>query len=186
MINSYKKYVHSLTHALDAFDWTRLEVLEEAMYQAWQQGKQIFVCGNGGSAGNAGHWANDFIYPVCKTGGRGMKIHALTANPSVVTCLANDLGYEKVFSYQLATFAEAGDLVIVLSGSGNSANIIEVLKQAQKMQVKSFALVGFDGGKSLHLADEVLHFALNDMQVVEDIQEIVCHMLMVSLQERLA
>ena len=93
-------------------------------------GRQVFFCGNGGSAGNAIHLANDFLYGIAKRTGAGLKVPALSANPAVVTCLANDVGYDHIFSEQLAVLAETGDLLIVLSGSGNSPNILRVLEQA--------------------------------------------------------
>ena len=103
---------------------------------------------------------------------------ALSANPAVMTCLANDVGYEHVFSEQLAVQAEAGDLLIVLSGSGNSPNILCALEKAKVMGVKSYAVLGFAGGKSKQLADVAIHFPVDDMQIAEDMQLIVGHMLM--------
>jgi D-sedoheptulose 7-phosphate isomerase len=95
-----------------------------------------------------------------------------------MTCLANDVGYEHVFSEQLAVQAEAGDLLIVLSGSGNSPNILCALEKAKAMGVKSYAVLGFTGGKSKQLADVAIHFPVDDMQIAEDMQLIVGHMLM--------
>jgi D-sedoheptulose 7-phosphate isomerase len=96
----------------------------------------------------------------------------------VLTCLANDLGYESIFSEQLAVQAQAGDLLIALSGSGNSPNIVRVIEQAKVMGVKSYAILGFTGGKCKELADMPIHFPVNDMQIAEDMQLIVGHMMM--------
>jgi D-sedoheptulose 7-phosphate isomerase len=156
-------------------------VLANELAAAWRDGRRVFICGNGGSAANAIHWANDFLYPVAKAGGKGMKMSALPANTSVLTCLANDIGYDNVFAAQLATEAEAGDLLIVLSGSGNSPNVIKALEQAKASKMKSFALLGYSGGACKDLADVVLHFPIDDMQVVEDMQLIVGHMLLQAL-----
>lgn len=138
----------------------------------------MFFCGNGGSAGNAIHLANDFLYGIAKRNGGGLKVMALSDNPAVITCLANDLGYEHIFSEQLAVQAEKGDLLIALSGSGNSPNILRVIEQAKSMGVKSYAVLGFTGGKCKQLADVPIHFSVNDMQIAEDLQIIVGHMLM--------
>jgi D-sedoheptulose 7-phosphate isomerase len=153
-------------------------MLAADMLKCWKNKNRVFLCGNGGSAGNAIHLANDFLYGVAKEHGAGIKVMALSANSAVMSCLANDLGYEHVFSEQLSVQGQSGDLLIALSGSGNSPNIIRVLEQAQSMQVKSYALLGFSGGKSKDLADVAIHFAVDDMQIAEDLQLIVGHMLM--------
>src|SRR5262249_35160870 len=78
----------------------------------WRSGRQVFLCGNGGSAGNASHMANDYLYPVSKTKGSAIRAHALTENPAVLTCLGNDEGYDEIFSFQLAALANKGDLLL--------------------------------------------------------------------------
>jgi len=171
-------YASRLQAILSKADWSGLVPLAQDLYACWLAKKQVFICGNGGSAGNAIHLANDFIYGVAKCTGGGLRIHALSANPAVLTCLANDVGYDRVFSEQLAVQAEPGDLLIVLSGSGNSPNILAVLQQAKAMKVKSYAILGYSGGRSKDLADFVIHFPVDDMQMAEDLQLIVGHMLM--------
>ena len=152
--------------------------LAEELLACWKDGRQVFLAGNGGSAGNAIHLANDFIYPISKQFGAGLKCHALAANAPVLTCLANDEGYEKVFSMQLAVMAQADDVLIVFSGSGNSPNILNALIEARRIGVKSFAVLGFSGGRAKELADHPIHFAIDDMQISEDMQSIVGHMVM--------
>jgi D-sedoheptulose 7-phosphate isomerase len=180
-VSLFNDYAAKLTDALARQDWQNSAVLANELAAAWRDGRRVFICGNGGSAANAIHWANDFLYPIAKSGGKGMKISALPANVSVLTCLANDIGYDKIFAAQLATEAEPGDLLVVLSGSGNSPNIIKALEQAKASKMKSFALLGYSGGACKDLADVVLHFPIDDMQVVEDLQLIVGHMLLQAL-----
>lgn len=163
-----------LTHA----DWSNVEKLAIDMKKCWTHKRQIFICGNGGSAGNAIHLANDYLYGVAKGSGVGIRIHALSSNPAILTCLSNDIGYERIFSEQLAVYGQASDLLIVLSGSGNSANIVNVLEQAHQMHIKSYAILGFTGGLCKELADVAIHFSVDDMQIAEDLQLIVGHMLM--------
>jgi len=170
-----------LAQTLRGQDWQGVTVLANDLAAAWDEGRRVFVCGNGGSAANAIHWANDFLYPIAKSGGKGIKMTALPANASVLTCLANDIGYDNIFSTQLATEGEPGDLLIVLSGSGNSPNIIKALEQARLSKIRSFALLGYSGGQCKDLADVVLHFPIEDMQVVEDLQLVVGHMLLQAL-----
>lgn len=176
--NFFSDYAGRLQAVLAQSDWSPVAQLALDMHACWLAKKQVFICGNGGSAGNAIHLANDFIYGIAKRTGGGLKVHALSANPAVLTCLANDVGYDRIFSEQLAVQAQPEDLLIVLSGSGNSANIISVLQQAKAMKVKSYAVLGYSGGRSKDLADVAIHFPVDDMQLAEDLQLVVGHMLM--------
>lgn len=171
-------YSTRLQEVLATSDWSSVNLLAQDMLRCWQEKRQVFFCGNGGSAGNAVHLANDFLYGIAKKTGGGLKVQALSANSAVMTCLANDVGYESIFSEQLAVQAQAGDLLVALSGSGNSPNIVRVIEQAKAMGVKSYAILGFTGGKCKELADVPIHFPVNDMQISEDLQLIVGHMMM--------
>jgi D-sedoheptulose 7-phosphate isomerase len=171
-------YAEKLSHVLASSDWSNVDQLGKDIRECWLAGRQVFFCGNGGSAGNAIHLANDFLYGIAKRTGAGLKVQALSANQAVMTCLANDVGYDSVYAEQLAVLAEPGDLLVVLSGSGNSSNILRVLDQANSMGVKSCAILGYSGGQCKSLADFSIHFAVDDMQIAEDMQLVVGHMLM--------
>ena len=171
-------YADKLSDLLGSSDWSGVAQLGEDMRECWLAGRQVFFCGNGGSAGNAIHLANDFLYGIAKRTGAGLKVQALSANPAVMTCLANDVGYDYIYSEQLAVLAEPGDLLVVLSGSGNSPNILRVLEQANAIGVKSCAILGYTGGKCKSLANFSIHFPVDDMQIAEDMQLVVGHMLM--------
>src|SRR5262249_43298860 len=121
---------------------------------------------------------NDLFYGITKKRGPGLRVHALPANVGLLTCLANDEGYANIYSAQLATLANPGDVLIALSGSGNSPNILEALNEAKKVGMTSFAILGYSGGKAKGMADYALHFAIDDMQISEDLQVIVGHVLM--------
>ncbi len=177
-MNGFLDYSRRLQAILSEADWTSVEILASELLDCWKAGRQVFLCGNGGSAGNAIHLANDLLYGVSKQKGHALRVAALPANSSVVTCLANDQGYEDIFSHQLAVLAREKDVLIVLSGSGNSPNIVKALEQARQMGMKSFAVLGFTGGKAMHMADVPIHFAVDDMQIAEDMQLIVGHMVM--------
>jgi D-sedoheptulose 7-phosphate isomerase len=174
----FRAYTARLNGVLQELDWAPVAALGAELLDCWQSGRQVFLCGNGGSAGNAVHLANDFLYGISKTPGSGLRVTALPANGSVLTCLANDEGYEQIFSLQLAVLARPGDVVIALSGSGNSPNILRVLEQARTMGVRSYAILGYTGGKAKALADCAIHAAVNDMQIAEDVQMVIGHMLM--------
>lgn len=174
----FAAYSDRLATVLNSFDWAPVERLAEDLCDCWRTGRQVFFAGNGGSAGNATHLANDFIYALSKRQGSGLRAHSLVANPSVVTCLANDEGYDTVFSLQLSVLARKSDVLIVFSGSGNSPNIVKALDEARRLGMTSYAFLGFSGGKAKSLADVPIHFAIDDMQIAEDTQVIVGHMLM--------
>ena len=174
----FESYSKKLQQVLESSDWAPIEELADDIQKCWNEGRRVFLCGNGGSAGNAIHLANDFIYGIAKKTGGGLKAISLSDNSAVITCLANDVGYDYIFSEQLAVQAEENDLLIVLSGSGNSSNIIHAVEQAKKMHVKSFAILGYNGGKCRGIVDVPIHFPVDDMQIAEDLQIIVGHMLM--------
>lgn len=175
-------YLDRLQGCFSADNLAKIENLAKALKVAWIEGRHVFICGNGGSAANAIHIANDFHYGIgtCKQGPlvTGIKIEALNANVSIVTCLANDTGYENIFSQQLMVKAKESDILITLSGSGNSRNILRAIETAQKLKMKSFAIVGFDGGQCRKEADVAIHFPIKDMQIAEDTQLIVGHLCM--------
>jgi len=177
-------YNERLINTLSTADWENVSRLAQDMESCWKRGGHVYICGNGGSAGNAIHIANDFVYGIAKKTGGGLRTTALSANQAVLTCLANDLGYEDVYSEQVALFAKDGDILIVLSGSGNSPNLVKAIQQAKVMGVTTYAILGYSGGKCKELVDVPIHFAVNDMQISEDLQLIVCHMLMQWLYHR--
>lgn len=170
-------YSRRLAAALEACDWDPVTVLADELLDCARTGRQVFLAGNGGSAGNAVHLANDFLYAWSKRQGRGIRVHALPANAAVMSCLANDEGYDEVFSGQLSVQGAKGDVLLVFSGSGNSRNILRALEQARLMGIKSFAVLGFDGGKAKAMCDVPIHLVVGDMQIAEDFQLILGHMI---------
>jgi D-sedoheptulose 7-phosphate isomerase len=177
-LNQIQGYSNKLQGVLAKANWHPVASLATDVIACWKAKGQIFLCGNGGSAGNAIHLANDFIYGVAKESGKGIKVTALSANPAVITCLANDIGYESIYSEQLAVLGNPGDILIALSGSGNSPNIVKAIEKAKQKGVKTYSILGFDGGICKEISDVAIHFDINDMQIAEDLQLIVGHMLM--------
>lgn len=179
-------YQAALCEQIGLLDADMIETLAQHLLDCCNTKKQVFICGNGGSAGNAIHLANDFLYGIDPSGLRSLNVEALPANSSVLTCLGNDIGYDKIFSHQLKVKANPKDVLIVLSGSGNSDNILQALRQAKEIGMVSFAILGFSGGKAKILADFAIHNNINDMQISEDLQIIVGHMLMQFIAKELA
>ncbi len=177
-VDHFHSYIEKLQGVLNSIPKEKVFLLQQLLEKAQKEKKQIFIFGNGGSAGNAMHIANDFIYGASKDIGKGFKINALPSNTSVLTCLANDEGYEEIFVRQLAVLANPGDIVVALSGSGNSENIVKALKWSKENGNPSVAILGFSGGHSFNFADVAIHTPVDDMQISEDIQLVIFHALM--------
>jgi D-sedoheptulose 7-phosphate isomerase len=171
-------YRLSLSEALQLPAMENVPKLGHDLLEAWRHKKTIYLCGNGGSAGNAIHIANDFIYGAGIANGIGLRIEALSSNQAVITCLGNDIGYDKIYSEQLRVKGNPGDILIALSGSGNSPNIISAIEMANKQGMITHAILGFSGGKCKEIAHNPIHFAIDDMQIAEDLQLIICHICM--------
>jgi len=173
----FRNYGMRLTRVIESLDCASLARLAAELKGCWRERRRVFIAGNGGSAGNAVHLANDFLYAMSKRPGSGLCVEALPANPAVLTCLANDEGFDSIFALQLAVQARAGDVLIVFSGSGNSPNILRALKEAKRIGLTTYALLGYSGGAAKSLADTTIHFEIDDMQIAEDMQLITGHML---------
>ena len=171
-------YIGKLARAMAMDAMQQIPILATALRDAWQAGRNIYLCGNGGSAGNAIHMANDFLYGAGTRFGIGMRVEALSANAAVITCLANDLGYDQIFAEQLRVKGNRGDVLVVLSGSGNSPNVVKALQTANSLGMTTFAVLGFSGGQCKELAQHPIHFPMDDMQIAEDIQLIIGHICM--------
>jgi D-sedoheptulose 7-phosphate isomerase len=179
------RYAETLAALLQRFDWQPVVELAERVWQVWQTDRQLFICGNGGSAANALHLANDLLYGVAPSS-RAVRVECLCANPSVLTCLANDTGYENVFALQLRTKAGPGDGLIVFSGSGNSPNVLAAIDRARSLGMWTCGLLGFSGGKARTAVDLPIHFPIDDMEIAEDLQMVVGHSLKRMLMQRIA
>ena len=184
--NAFTQSAFSYLKRLQAcFNKANLEAVEKLaneLQQAWINRRNVYICGNGGSAANAIHIANDLHYGIgaCGAGDKlpGLSVEALSANSGIITCLANDTGYENIYSHQLEVKCQKGDILIALSGSGNSPNIIKALTTANQIGVETFAILAFDGGHCKEVAKTAIHFEINDMQIAEDTQLVVGHLCM--------
>jgi D-sedoheptulose 7-phosphate isomerase len=184
MKSKIQQYIHRLTLVLTGKEMDQIALLGNAFLGAWKAGQTIYFCGNGGSAGNASHLANDFIYGAGKANGLGLRVESLSANTSVLTCLGNDLGYENIYSEQLRVKANPGDILVALSGSGNSPNIVRAIEMANNLGMTTFAILGYSGGICKKIALHPIHFEVDDMQIAEDLQLIVGHICMQWLAEQ--
>ena len=177
-----RDYLDRLNGCFSGVILDQIETMAHDLRATWVEGRQVYICGNGGSAANAMHMANDFHYGIgaCGPGPKipGLRVEALPANAGLITCLANDTGYANIYSHQIEVKGRPGDLLIVLSGSGNSANVVKALETSKRMGLRSYAILAFGGGKCRDLADLPIHFQIDDMQIAEDTQLVVGHLCM--------
>lgn len=154
--------------------------------RARERSATIYIAGNGGSAATASHWANDLGKATKRPSQAPMRVMSLNDNVSWMTALANDEGYERIFTGQLENFAKPGDVLIVISASGNSKNLIDAVELARKRNVTTIALLGFDGGVLKNKVDEYLWLPTEKgaYGVVEGTHSILCHVLTTCLAER--
>jgi D-sedoheptulose 7-phosphate isomerase len=162
--------------------------LVEALYRAFEEKRTIFLIGNGGSAAAASHFGQDLAKGTLSSmsAKRRFRVVPLTDNIGFITALANDEGYESVFEQQLRNLAAAGDVLVAISGSGNSPNVIRAIEYARSIGMRTIGVTGFDGGKLRKLADESVHVPIDDMGMVEALHGVVFHHAMCFLRERLA
>ncbi|MEW5868437.1 MAG: SIS domain-containing protein [Chloroflexota bacterium] len=146
-------YLKRLAETLERISRQQVWQVIDALFQAWQAGRRIYILGNGGSAATASHMANDLNKYTIVEGLPRMKAQALTDNVPLMTAWGNDTAYENIFSQQLINFLEPGDVVIAISASGNSPNVLRALEVARQGQAVTIGLTGDDGGKLKHLVD---------------------------------
>ena len=177
-INDYlSDYAERLTNGLRSVSNVQLLMAEAKILETIQNRGTIYVCGNGGSAAISDHFLCDHSKCIHADTDMRPKIVSLPSSISTITAIANDISYDEIFSHQLKMFADPTDLLIVISASGNSQNIIKALEQADKMGLSTIAFVGFEGGEASGLADILLHVDEKNYGIVEDAHQALMHIL---------
>ena len=149
--------------------------------KCWADQKKIFACGNGGSALTASHHIHEWNKSAYLSTGKPFRGHCLSDNMGLMTAYSNDMSYDDVYSEQLKNMMDSGDLLIVLTGSGNSTNVVRAIEYANESGGVTLAICGYDGGKVKKLAQHSVWVPSFDMQICEDLHFIVGHMVMKSL-----
>lgn len=170
-------YIQGLEETLRDIPLEQIAELGSILYEAYREGRQIFVLGNGGSAAAASHWVCDFNKGINTPNSRRAKFVSLADNTGIVTALGNDISYDEIFAYQLENFAGPGDVVLALSVSGNSPNLLRGLECGKKLGCKTAAIVGDYGGKAGEQADFTLTIPSRNYGIVEDIHLILNHVI---------
>ena len=171
-------YLESEIDILKKLDTEAVQKVVKAFEEAYERESAIYVFGNGGSAGTASHMANDFNKGISEYTEKKFRFQCLNDNIPTMLAVANDIGYDDVFSFQLKNKVKEKDLVIGISGSGNSENVIRALDCAKEQGAITMGIVGYHGGKVADIADIVFHVPLCNMHIVEDVHMILNHMVM--------
>ncbi len=176
-MNFAESYKRDLLEAIERIDLEAVGRAIEWMREARDAGRTIFVCGNGGSASTASHFACDMVKGASYERPRRFRIQALTDSLPTLTAYSNDVNYEAVFVEQLKNFAQPGDVVMAISGSGNSPNVLRAVEYANSIGCKTLALTGRDGGRLGAMAQLNLRVPVPHMGRIEDAHLIICHMI---------
>jgi len=174
-------YIEQHNLVIESFDYQEIENAINLIKETAEKGKRIAVCGNGGSAVAASHYITDWNKMVYSHASLRFNGICLSDNIGLITAYSNDLSYNEVFSEQVKNLMEEGDLLIMLSGSGNSGNVIKAAEIANGMKVITLAICGYDGGKLKQVSNSSVWIRSNDMQLCEDAQTVFGHMVMKSL-----
>lgn len=170
-------YKSQLVDTISKVDLTKVEQAIEWLKDARNQDRHIFVCGNGGSASTASHFACDIVKGASYNRKSRFRILALTDSLPTLTAYSNDVGYDCVFVEQLRNFAQTGDVVLCISGSGNSPNVLRAMEYANAVGCRTIAMTGRDGGKLGPMAQLNLQVPVSHMGRIEDAHMIMCHMI---------
>lgn len=175
---SIRQYIEMEKAVLDALSSDEINDVMNVLEEARLTGKRIFICGNGGSASTASHLECDFNKGISYTQDIKYDIECLSDNVPMMMAIANDIGYDDVFVIPLRNKMKAGDILIGISGSGNSENVVRAFKYADEIGADTIAFTGYSGGKLKEMARHGVHVNVDNMQIVEDVHIILNHMMM--------
>lgn len=175
MYPSARSYFDEMNRLSEAIDCAAIEAFAELLLEAWRDNRRVFVFGNGGSAHTASHHVCDLVKTAEVNGERRLRAFSLVDNVGMGTAVGNDIGYAEVFRYPLAAYAEAGDVAVAISCSGNSPNVLRACKWANANGLTVVALTGFSGGKVKPLADLHINVPSENYGVIEDFHLSIGH-----------
>jgi len=186
MIEDLNTYLHQVAQTLIQLPRQPLDQIAEAIWETYERDGTILICGNGGSAASASHFACDMAKLTISADSRRVRALALTDNIPLITAWSNDQAYADVFVEQLIGLYRPGDMLFAISGSGNSPNVLRAVEWANDRGAPTVGLTGFDGGRLARLARFSLHVKNDIMPQVEDIHMTICHGLAVAMRRRIA
>lgn len=171
-------YIQLEIDTISRLDHAAINQVMNILEDVRERGSHIYICGNGGSAATASHFTGDFNKGVSITQEKKYKFNCLLENIPTMMAIANDIGYDYIFEIPLQGKISKDDVLIAISGSGNSRNVIRAVEYAKQVGAVVIGLTGYDGGKLYQMADYKLHVPINNMQITEDIHLIFNHMMM--------
>jgi D-sedoheptulose 7-phosphate isomerase len=171
-------YLKEEINVIKSMDLDSINEVLNVMETARITGHRIFICGNGGSAATASHFCCDFNKGVSEHQEQKYNLECLSDNVATMLAVANDIGYEEVFRFPLKNKMKIGDVLIGISGSGNSKNVIKAMEYAKSIGGTTIAMVGYSGGKMKDMADYCIHANINNMQIAEDVHMMLDHLMM--------
>lgn len=174
--NGIKEYLSKEVEVINSLNVDEINDVINVLESAKEQRKVTYICGNGGSAATASHFVCDFNKGLNDEASQ-YKFVCLSDNVPSMLAIANDIGYDEVFRYQIKGRIEAGDVFVGISGSGNSNNVVLAMEYAKSIGATTVAIVGYDGGKMKGMADHYIHANIDDMQISEDIHMIMDHLM---------
>ena len=180
-----KNYISKEIEVLNALDAASIDTVMTAIMEAYHADANIYIFGNGGSASTASHFQNDFNKGISEHLDKKFNFVCLNDNIPTVLAIANDSGYEFIFEHQLKGKLKQNDLVIAISGSGNSENVIRAVEYAGQQGVKTIGITGYDGGRLAKIVDISFNVPIDDMQITEDVHMILDHLMMSVLMKKL-
>jgi D-sedoheptulose 7-phosphate isomerase len=180
-----KDYLLAVQGVLARLDHLIVDRMVEVIWRGYERGRTLFLFGNGGSAALASHLACDIGKGTIAGKRKRLKTVALTDNVALITAWANDKAYEAIFAEQLESLAEKGDIVLAISGSGNSPNVIRGLEAARRIGAETLVLTGFEGGQAKPLADLCLVVPSDSMQLIEDAHLCATHAIFLAIRQRM-
>lgn len=180
-----RSYIDEMTKLLRELDPAPMNAFADCVYQAWRDGRRVFVFGNGGSASTSSHYVADFVKTAAVEGQKRLAAFCMNDNIGLLTALGNDISYDETFSYPLASYAQPGDVAVALSCSGNSPNVLHACRWAREHGLTVVALTGFEGGKLKDLADIHINIPSTNYGLIEDLHLSVNHVVAQSLHTRI-
>ncbi len=170
-------YFKEIKLAASSIDGSKLRYASEILSKVYTKGGMVFSCGNGGSAAIANHLVCDHCKLVRTDTDLVSRIYSLSTTVEIITAIGNDLSYDEIFEYQLKSLAKAGDVLITISSSGDSENIVRAANWAKQNNVLVISLTGFSGGRSAKISDVNLHVSADNYGVIEDVHQSIMHLL---------
>lgn len=185
MLELIDDYINSLKNILDCVQISEVNKAAEILFKAYTNDKSIFIIGNGGSASTAEHFVCDLSKGTVKEGKKRFKVHSINENMSLITAYANDFDYNVIFIEQLKNLLGENDVVIGISASGNSQNILRAIEYANEAGAVTLGMTGFDGGKLKTAAKHCIHISSRNYGQIEDIHLITAHAICQYLKEKI-